>query len=342
MLNHLKETSDIPVATIAANTDVQALNTSSADHKIQLGKVSTRGLGAGMDPQKGRDAAIEAEEEIRDSIRGNDVVFVTAGMGGGTGTGAAPVVSKIAKDSGALTIAVVTTPFKFEGKKRTRLAKEGLREVQETADSTITISNEKLLEIAEANLGFKEAFAMVDMVLTKAVVGISSVIGDNANASINLDFADFKTIMTHKGDAMMSLGTGKGESASSDALDSALHSPLLDDTDITGAKGVLIHFEIHPDYPLAELSKSMEFIEEKVHEDADIIFGTTYDSSLDPDQVRVTVVISGIPNEEISVHPEQPRGIELLKERAETMGTPPVEPDNLDTPAFLRRQFSAV
>jgi len=294
MVNHISEFTTYDINLIASNTDTQVLEKSKAKTTIQLGKELTKGLGAGMKPEVGANSAIESEKEIREALTGSDIVFITAGMGGGTGTGAAPVVARIAKEIGALTIAVVTTPFKFEGRKRTKFANEGLAKLQENADSIITIQNEKLLETIEKNLGIKEAFLLVDSVLSKAVNGISSVIIGNETSDINLDFADFKTIMTHPGDSLMTLGEGSGDTASEEGIEDALYSPLLGDIDIHNAKGALVHFEINSEYPLMNLGMSMNIIEDKIHEDADIIFGTTINDKLSIDEVKVTLVISGI------------------------------------------------
>ena len=298
MVDHISKYTTYDINLVASNTDIQVLEKSLAKTTIQLGKVLTKGLGAGMKPDVGEKSAIESESEIKEALTGSDIVFITAGMGGGTGTGAAPVVAKIAKDLGALTIAVVTTPFKFEGRKRTKFANEGLARLQENADSIITIQNEKLLETIEKNLGIKEAFLLVDSVLSKAVNGISSVIIGNETSDINLDFADFKTIMTHPGDSLMTLGEGKGDTASEDGIEDALYSPLLGDIDINNAKGALIHFEINSEYPLMNLGMSMNIIEDKISEEADIIFGTTINDELALDEVKVTLVISGIKEED--------------------------------------------
>lgn len=347
MVDHISRYSAYNINLVASNTDIQVLETSLAPKTVQLGKVLTKGLGAGMKPDIGKDSALESEKEIKEAIQGSDIVFITAGMGGGTGTGAAPVVAKIAKDTGALTIAVVTTPFRFEGKKRMKFANEGLEKLKENADSIITIQNEKLLSTIEKNLGIKEAFLMVDSVLSKAVNGISSVIIGNERSDINLDFADFKTIMTHPGDSLMSLGEGKGETASEDGIEKALYSPLLGDIDINNAKGALVHFEINSEYPLMNLGMSMNIIEEKISDDADIIFGTTINDELDIDEVKVTLVISGIENDVISGGSYEKRVKEIeetitketIAESKEKAKKIMKDADDLDVPTFMRNAY---
>lgn len=338
MINHMHKFSLYDIHLISANTDNQVLGNSKSE-VLQLGRTVTKGLGAGMKPDIGEKAAEESEDDIREALKGSDIVFVTAGMGGGTGTGAAPVVSRIAKEIGALTIAVITTPFKFEGRKRAKLANEGIEKLKEYADSLIIIPNERLLQIVDKSIGIKESFQMVDSVLSKAVNGISVVILGNGEADINLDYSDFKTVMTHKGSSLMSIGASKGEDASTFALENALNSPLLDETDITGAMGALIHFEMHSNYSLVELGASMEVIEDKINEDADIIFGTSINDDLEEDEIKVTVIISGInPVEEEIFVKSVNKGIKpnnILK--GPIMRSPmEAKTDILDIPTFLR------
>jgi len=340
MINHMSQYSLFDINLVSANTDNQVL--ANAKGKIiQLGRTITKGLGAGMKPEKGEQAAEESEAEIREVLKGSDIVFVTAGMGGGTGTGAAPVVSRIAKEVGALTIAVITTPFKFEGRKRTKLANQGIEILKGYADSLIVIPNERLLQTVEKNLGIKESFQMVDSVLSRAVNGISTVILGNGEADINLDFSDFKTVMTHKGSSLMSIGASQGEDASTFALENALTSALLDDVDITGAMGALIHFEMNSEYSLVELGASMEVIEDKISEDADVIFGTTINDQLAPDEVKVTVIISGIIDKEAEEEAEKEKNainnINVLKKPIARLNmTARTEEEVLDIPTFLR------
>ncbi|MDD5405732.1 MAG: cell division protein FtsZ [Sulfurovaceae bacterium] len=293
MINHMIREGAKDIDLIVANTDGQALENSLAPYKIKLGVNTTGGQGAGMIPEKGREAALESYEELRSILKGADMVFISAGLGGGTGTGAAPVIAQVAKEIGALTVSIVTSPFKFEGKKRTALAKEGLEELKRESDSIIVIPNEKLLSIVEKNMGIKESFKMVDDILAQAVGGISNVIISHGENDINLDFADIKTVMNHRGLALMGTGRSVGKNAAYDAAKIAIESPLLDNISIDGATGILVHFYIHPDYPLMEISEAMEVIEENADEHAYVIFGTTTDSSFAVDEVKITVIATG-------------------------------------------------
>lgn len=298
MINHMVSKKISGIGLVSANTDAQALDSSMAPYKIQIGKNVSRGRGCGMVPDKGREAAEEGYEEIKEAIGGSDLVFIAAGLGGGTGTGAAPVVARAAREVGALTVSVVTTPFKFEGRKRTKLAALGLSELKEMSDSIIVIHNERILSIAEKNLGVKESFKLVDDILAQAVSGISNVIISHSSSDINLDFADVRTVMSHRGLALMGVGQSDGQNAARDAANEAISSPLLGDISIKGAQGVLVHFKIHPDYPLFEISEAMGIIEEYADEDASVIFGTTTDESLPEDEVSITIVATGFEQEE--------------------------------------------
>lgn len=298
MINHMVSKKISGIGLVSANTDAQALDSSMAPYKIQIGKNVSRGRGCGMVPDKGREAAEEGYEEIKEAIGGSDLVFIAAGLGGGTGTGAAPVVARAAREAGALTVSVVTTPFKFEGRKRTKLADLGLSELKEMSDSIIVIHNERILSIAEKNLGVKESFKLVDDILAQAVSGISNVIISHSSSDINLDFADVRTVMSHRGLALMGVGQSDGQNAARDAANEAISSPLLGDISIKGAQGVLVHFKIHPDYPLFEISEAMGIIEEYADEDASVIFGTTTDESLPEDEVSITIVATGFEQEE--------------------------------------------
>jgi cell division protein FtsZ len=357
MINHMINEGIGGIDLIVANTDAQALDTSLAPFKIQLGINATRGLGAGMQPQKGREAALESFDEIKSMLSGADIVFISAGMGGGTGTGAAPIVAQAAKEAGALTVSVVTSPFKFEGRKRTKLAKLGLEELKRESDSIVIVPNEKLLSIVEKNLGIKESFRLVDDVLTQAVGGISNVILAHGPNDINLDFADVRTVMGHRGMALMGAGKSVGADAAYDAAKTALESPLLDNISINGAMGVLVHFHIHPDYPILEISKAMEIIEENADEDASVIFGTTTNPDIEPDEVRITIVATGFddPN---SLGSEQAKKANEASNLLKSNGSinTPIQPtlqqsrrvvggfdstneDLLDVPTFLRKQM---
>lgn len=293
MVEHMIQNKIENIDTIVANTDIQALETSSAKVKIQLGEKLTKGLGAGMIPEKGEQSAVESYEELIQNLENNDIVFISAGLGGGTGTGAAPIVAKAAKEVGALTVAVVTKPFRFEGKKRNRLATEGLEKLREYTDSIIVIPNDKLLSIIDSSTGTKDAFKIVDEVLTRAVKGISDVIQLHGENDVNLDFADVRTIMNHKGIALMGIGEFKGEDSALMAIEQAINSPLLDDVNIDGSMGVLVNFYINPNYPLLEISKAMELIYENVDEDANVMFGTTTNDLIPIDEVKVTIIATG-------------------------------------------------
>lgn len=280
---------------IAANTDAQALDVASGDVKIQLGKETTRGLGAGADPDKGRQAALESAEEIREALVGCDMVFVTAGMGGGTGTGGAPVIAQISKELGALTVAVVTKPFHFEGKKRMRQAEEGIAQLKKYVDTLITIPNNRLLNIADKNATFLEMLKKADDVLLFAVKGISDVI--TVPGLINVDFADVRTIMSEMGMALMGTGAAAGENRAVEAAQRAISSPLLEDVSIDGARGVLINISCNHSLTLEEVYAASSLIQKEAHEDANIIFGSVLDEALE-DELRVTVIATGIQREQ--------------------------------------------
>ena len=275
---------------IAANTDMQALGASLATTKLQLGVQLTKGLGAGANPGVGQQAALEDSETIRDHLTGADMVFITAGMGGGTGTGGAPVVARIAKELGALTVAVVTKPFQFEGKKRMRQAEEGMRELKEAVDTLIAIPNQRLLAVAGRNTSLLETFKKADDILLQAVRGISDLI--TVHGLINLDFADVRTIMAEMGMAMMGAGNASGENRAVEAAQKAISSPLLEDISIHGAKGVLINITGSHDLSLHEVNEAATLIQEEAHEDANIIFGAVIDEQMG-DEIRVTVIATG-------------------------------------------------
>ncbi|RLA72623.1 MAG: cell division protein FtsZ [Epsilonproteobacteria bacterium] len=298
MINHMLNEGMHHIDLIVANTDAQALQTSQAPFKMQLGINATRGLGAGMIPEKGREAALESFEDIKSILAGSDIVFISAGLGGGTGTGAAPIIAQAAKEIGALTVSIVTSPFKFEGRKRTKLAKEGLEELKRESDCIIVVPNEKLLAVVEKNLGIKESFKLVDDILSQAVGGISNVILSHGENDINLDFADVKTIMSHRGLALMGVGYSTGTNAAYDAAKAAIESPLLDNISIDGALGVLVHFDIHPDYPILEISEAMDIIDENADEDAYVIFGTTTNLDMDLEEVKITIIATGFDDQD--------------------------------------------
>jgi cell division protein FtsZ len=308
---------------IAANTDAQALSRNLAPLKIQLGARLTKGLGAGANPDIGRQAALEDRDLLRESLAGADMVFITAGLGGGTGTGAGPVVAEVAKEVGALTVAVVTRPFSFEGLGRKRQAEAGAKDLRGLVDTIIVIPNEKLLLIAGKDMRFIEAFRKVDDVLFQAVRGISELV--TKPGYINLDFADVKTIMSGMGVALMGTGAASGQNRAVAAAEKAISSPLLEDVSIRGARGVLINITAGPSLSLSEVNDAASLIREEASDEANIIFGTVIDESLE-DELKVTVVATGF-EPAIAEGPwKNPRkGIRVIN-RA----------DDMQTPAFLR------
>jgi cell division protein FtsZ len=293
---------------VVANTDAQALQYSRAPVKIQLGNEVTRGLGCGANPEKGRAAALEARERLRELLTGTDMVFVTAGLGGGTGTGAAPIVAEIAREVGALTVAVVTRPFQFEGKVRSRHAERGLEELHRVVDTLITIPNHRLLALAGKSATVKDAFRLADDVLYNAVKGISDLI--TVHGLINLDFADVRTIMSEMGMALMGTGIGHGETRAADAARSAISSPLLEDLSIEGARGVLINITGGADMTLYEVNEAATLVQEAAHEDANIIFGAVVDERLGEGELRVTVIATGLDDGRIRRDPGRDRDLD--------------------------------
>ncbi|NNL64838.1 MAG: cell division protein FtsZ, partial [Myxococcales bacterium] len=292
---------------IAANTDSQALDFNRASNKMQLGTEVTRGLGCGANPEKGRDSAEEVRDRIHDQLAGADMVFVTAGLGGGTGTGAAPVVAQIARDVGALTVAVVTKPFTFEGKVRQRHADRGLDELHSVVDTLITIPNDRLLSLAGKSTAMKDAFRLADDVLLNAVKGISDLI--TVHGLVNLDFADVRTIMNEMGMALMGTGISSGDDRAAEAARAAISSPLLEDLSIEGARGVLINISGSDDLTLFEVNEASMVIQEAAHEDANIIFGAVIDDEIPEGEVRVTVIATGLEDD------RPPRGVRHPEER---------------------------
>ncbi|HQB50790.1 MAG TPA: cell division protein FtsZ [bacterium] len=274
---------------IVINTDIQDLNYNKAPVKIHVGKTVTKGLGAGMNPDLGRDAAAESQNEIRDALKGADMVFVTCGLGGGTGTGASPVVAELARDLGALTIAVVTKPFTFEGAQRKKVAERGLAELIDKVDAVITIPNDRIFQVIEKKTTILEAFGIVDDILRQGVQGISEII--NVPALINVDFADVKSIMMNAGSALMGIGQASGENRAIEAAKAAINSPLLE-MSIDGAKGVLFTITGGPSLALDEIHEAAKIITSSVDEEARIIFGTSVDNNF-KDEIRVTVIATG-------------------------------------------------
>lgn len=284
---------------VSINTDAQALLLNPASTKVQIGEHLTKGLGSGGDPDIGRQAAEESEQKIKDMLEGSDMVFVTAGMGGGTGTGATPVIAQLAKDVGALTVAVVTKPFMFEGTRRMVQAEDGIEELKDKVDTMIVIPNQRILEVVDRKLSLLEAFKVADSVLTQGVQGISELI--TVPGLINVDFADVKTIMTDAGSSLMGIGTGIGENRAQAAARSAIASPLLE-VSMQGARGVLFNIIGGNDLTMSEVDEAAKIISAAADPDANIIFGATIDESMH-DQIRITVVATGFDNSVSRIQP---------------------------------------
>jgi cell division protein FtsZ len=295
-VKHMIENAVEGVDFICANTDAQALESVESKTVLQLGGDITKGLGAGANPEIGRAAAMEDRDRIADSLRGADMVFITAGMGGGTGTGGAPVVAEVAREMGILTVAVVTRPFPFEGKKRLQIALEGVGELQQHVDSLITIPNEKLLEVLGKNTSLLDAFKEANDVLLGAVQGIADLI--IRPGMINVDFADVRTVMSEMGMAMMGTGSSRGENRAREAAERAINSPLLDDIDLRGARGILVNITAGLDLSLGEFSEVGDTIEEFASEEATVVVGTVIDSEMS-DELKVTVVATGLGSEAV-------------------------------------------
>ncbi len=321
-VNRMIEASLKGVDFIAVNTDAQALYLAKANVKVQIGEKLTKGLGAGANPEIGCQAAEESREELQQILKGADMVFVTAGMGGGTGTGAAPVIAEVAKEMGALTVGVVTKPFTFEGKKRLTQAEQGIDILKEKVDTLIIIPNDRLLQVVEKRTPIVEAFRIADDVLRQGVQGISDLIA--VPGLINLDFADVKTIMLETGSALMGIGVGSGESRTMDAAKTAISSPLLE-TSIEGARGVLLNITGGADLGLFEVNEAADIVAEAADSDANIIFGAVIDESLQ-DEVRVTVIATGFDERK-----EKKHVVEGTEKSSYTS-------DDIDIPAFLRKR----
>jgi cell division protein FtsZ len=338
---------------IVMNTDAQALKASPVATKLQIGEKLTRGLGAGANPEVGRRAAIEDTDRILSLLEGADMVFLTAGLGGGTGTGAAPIVANLSKELGILTVGVVTKPFQFEGKVRAAQAERGLHELKEKVDTLITIPNQRLLNVAERRTTFLEAFRLADDVLRQAVQGISDLI--LVPGLINLDFADVRTIMAERGVAMMGTGMATGENCAVEAAGKAISSPLLENLSIEGARGILINITGGPDLSLYEVNEASSSISQSAHPDANIIFGAVIDENLSR-EVRVTVIATGFDGTG-KRETEQVKAVDLrafaaqagerassLRKRpgrqaeAAQLSLGPLAENELDIPTFLRRQ----
>jgi cell division protein FtsZ len=311
---------------IIANTDAQALGASSALSKIQIGMEITKGLGAGSNPEIGRKSALESRDQIQKYLEGADMIFVTAGLGGGTGTGAAPIIAEIARESSALTVAVVTKPFQFEGKKRNTQAEEGIAQLRDVVDTLIVVPNQRLLSLGGRNLSLLEAFKKADDILYQAVKGISDLI--IIPGLINLDFADVKNIMSSMGMALMGTGTASGENRAVEAAQRAISSPLLEDNTIQGAHGILLNITGGSDLSLYEVNEASSLIQAEAHEDANIIFGTVIDETMG-DEIRITVIATGFDD-----------GMKKKQASANVSHLGGFRREDLATPAFMRREKS--
>jgi len=311
---------------INANTDSQALGVSNSPIKIQIGTQITKGLGAGSNPEIGRQSALESRDEIRPYLEGADMIFITAGMGGGTGTGAAPIIAEIARECSILTIAVVTKPFQFEGKKRNIQAEEGIAQLRETVDTLIVVPNQRLLSLGGRNLSLLEAFKKADDILYQAVKGISDLI--LVPGLINLDFADVKSVMSNMGMAIMGTGVASGENRAVEAAQRAISSPLLEDNTIQGAHGILLNITGGPDMSLYEVNEASSLIQEEADDDANIIFGTVIDQNMQ-DEIRITVIATGFDD---------------IMKKKESLGNVThlggYRREDLSTPTFMRREKS--
>ena len=309
---------------IAANTDSQALGASHSPIKIQIGAEVTKGLGAGSDPDVGKRSAIETKDALKDTLAGADMVFITAGLGGGTGTGGAPIVAEIAKELQILTVAVVTKPFLFEGKKRNMQAEEGIEELRKIVDTLIVVPNQRLLSLGGKNLSLLEAFKKADDILYHAVKGISDLI--MVPGLINLDFADVKNIMSEMGMALMGTGISSGENRAIEAAQKAISSPLLEDNTIQGAHGILLNITGGPDMTLFEINEASSLIQSEAHEDANIIFGTVVDENMG-DEIRITVIATGF--NEAEKHKQVFKSVSRMGSHKKT---------DLSMPAYLRHE----
>jgi len=311
---------------IIANTDAQALGASAAPVKIQIGTEVTKGLGAGSNPDIGKQSALESRDEIRRHLEGADMIFITAGLGGGTGTGAAPVIAQVARECGALTVAVVTKPFQFEGKKRNLQAEEGIIQLRDVVDTLIVVPNQRLLSLGGRGLSLLDAFKKADDILYQAVKGISDLI--IVPGLINLDFADVKNIMSNMGMALMGTGTASGENRAIEAAQRAISSPLLEDNTIQGAQGILLSITGGPDMSLYEVNEASSLIQAEAHEEANIIFGTVIDENM-KDEIRITVIATGF--EDMTKKKQTPSNVAHLGG---------FRKEDLSTPAFMRKEKS--
>ena len=348
VINRLYDKRIEGIELIAVNTDIQGLKHTKADVKIQIGKMSCRGLGAGMDPSKGREAAEEDLEEINKAIKGADLIFIAAGLGGGTGSGASPVIANLAKQSGVLTIAVVTKPFSFEGSKRLEIAEEAWQKLYNEVDAIVTIPNDRVFNIIDEKTPILEAFSKIDEILREGVKGISDLIA--YPGLINLDFANIKTIMTNAGSAILGLGKAKGADRAKIAAQKAISSPLLD-LSIQGATRVLFNVSGGRDMTLIEINNAARVITESIAKDAQVIFGTSFDKNLNKGEMKVTVIAGGFEDENREFVSSLPLGIKIPETESkiiepqekeeiedETLKKIEEEAKDLEIPAFLRKK----
>ncbi|OGH18815.1 MAG: cell division protein FtsZ [Candidatus Levybacteria bacterium RIFCSPHIGHO2_12_FULL_38_12] len=336
-INSMISTSQIQgVDFVAVNTDAQSILLCQAATKLQIGENITKGLGSGGNPEVGRQAAEESAEKIKDMLEGSDMVFLTAGMGGGTGTGATPIIAKIAKDIGALTVAVVTKPFVFEGTRRMVSAEDGIENLKDKVDTLIVIPNQRILDVVDKKLSLLEAFKVADSVLTQGVQGISDLI--TMPGLINVDFADVKTIMINAGSALMGIGTGVGENRAQTAARSAVASPLLE-IKMDGARGVLFNIIGGPDLTMSEVDEAAKIISSTADPDANIIFGATIDESMH-DQIKITVIATGFDQTKQKLQQFVPSAVNPEEQPKEESAETPAEDkeDVWDIPAFLRQR----
>ncbi len=357
-INNMVEGGLQGVEFVAVNTDIQSLNTNKAGIKIQIGTKLTRGLGAGANPEVGKQAALEDADQIAEQLKGADMVFITCGLGGGTGTGASPVIAEISRELGALTVAVVTKPFAFEGKMRNVQADDGLTRLKDNVDTLITIPNQRLLSVGGKHMTIKDAFLKADEVLLHAVKSISDLI--ISDGYVNVDFKDVQTVMREKGLAIMGVGMASGDRRSIEAAQKAISSPLLEDISIHGARGVLINVTGSSSMTLHEVNEASTLIQEQAHEDAHVIWGLVFDETME-DTVRITVIATGF-EEQVVVREEKPetlhserlfedRGMpaylrrpaknevrEIKSTRAASSASIDLDDDRYDIPTFLRKQ----
>ncbi|MCD6223554.1 MAG: cell division protein FtsZ [Deltaproteobacteria bacterium] len=329
-INNMIEAGLKDVDFIAVNTDAQVLSTSIASTKVQIGKNLTHGLGAGSDPEAGKNAALEDIEDLKQNIKDADMLFITAGMGGGTGTGASPIIAKLAKDNGMLTVGVVTKPFDFEGRQRIKVAEQGIEELGEIVDSIIIIPNQKLFEIASKETSLLEAFKMVDDVLRQAVQGVTDLV--NMPGLVNPDFADIRTVMSEKGRALMGVGESSGENRAKIAAEAAISNPLLDDVSIEEAKGILMNITASETFGLHELKEITTTAEEVITEGVNFKFGVIINNSMN-DKIRVTIIATGFEGKKMPIYRLKKSRIENIEKKVATE----TFEDKLDIPTFIRK-----